>query len=136
MKLVRVAGAGTGLVIADEEDHVVDIATAVRSLRGTRDDLADALEDYFPPGGGSWVPVISQWDRLRGPLAEIAAMAQGGTDLGQSPLSGLTLDPPLAEPAARMFAMGGNFPGHVTSMATGMDLPESLRLGTPADTPP
>jgi 2-keto-4-pentenoate hydratase/2-oxohepta-3-ene-1,7-dioic acid hydratase in catechol pathway len=136
VKLVRVVEAGTGLVVGQAEPQVVDVATAVQRLRERRPDLAGALEDCFPPGGASWRPVIDQWARLRDPLGEIAALAEAGADLGQSPLAGLHLDPPLAEPAARMFAMGGNFPGHVARMGTGFELPESVRHGTPADTPP
>jgi 2-keto-4-pentenoate hydratase/2-oxohepta-3-ene-1,7-dioic acid hydratase in catechol pathway len=48
----------------------------------------------------------------------------------------VTLEPPLPDPAARIFAMGGNFPMHLAGAVAKLDLPDSVKQGTTDDTPP
>lgn len=79
----------------------------------------DTVCDCGLDPGASWVPVIDGRQELR-PAGEI-------------PLAEVALEAPLADPCARIFAMGGNFPMHVTEMTQRMQLPPSL---TDPDAPP
>lgn len=134
MRLVRVAGSGTGVVIGDAgSELVVDIATAVARSRRRNHRAIDLLAPYFPPGAASWKPVIADWPLLREPLERLIEQAEEGADFGQRPLYELPLEPPLAEPAVRIFAMGGNFGDHAAAMGEVLDLPESVRV---ASSPP
>ncbi|MGW0579491.1 fumarylacetoacetate hydrolase family protein [Streptomyces sp. NPDC002143] len=139
MKLVRIHGAGTGLLVSGEAgERVIDIPQSLSTLRESdRSALARLLEPYFPPLGGSWLPLIEHWNDVREPLRRLTELAEGtGDTLPSQPLSAVRLDAPLPDPGVRIFALGGNFPSHSSSMAAVMDLPESVREGSVHDTPP
>lgn len=139
MKLVRVAGAGTGLVVDSAgSTYVVDLAGSASALD---DGPAEAIKASFPGGSQSWLPMIGAWPSVRGALLTLLELVQDDLDrgrdrLGARPLAEVPLDPPLPDPASRIFAMGGNFPMHAGRMASRMELPESFVSGTADDTPP
>lgn len=126
MRLVRFGGGRTGLLVdRGGEPVVLDV--------GVDGVVAGALE----AAAGSWLPLIEGWDRFRGPLRELAAAAaSGGNGAAVRALSEVTLEPPLTDPAARIFAMGGNFPSHVVGAGSSIDIPDSVRFGKKGDTPP
>jgi 2-keto-4-pentenoate hydratase/2-oxohepta-3-ene-1,7-dioic acid hydratase in catechol pathway len=84
------------------------------------------------PGVGGWASLISGWKEARD---ELRALEGGGAG---TPLAEVTLEPPLPEPAARIFAMGGNFPMHVADTVDklAMKIPDSVKSGSKEDTPP
>ncbi|MER5432266.1 fumarylacetoacetate hydrolase family protein [Streptomyces sp. NPDC002588] len=139
MKLVRLSGAGTGLLVGPAGGEVVvDVARALAALRGRERALVDDLEPYFPAPGASWLPLIERWqdlrDRLR-TLAEIVADPEAAPSAAQ-PLADVRLDPPLPDPGVRIFALGGNFPLHASGMGAVIKLEESVKLGAAGGVPP
>ncbi|MET9686479.1 fumarylacetoacetate hydrolase family protein [Streptomyces coeruleorubidus] len=139
MKLVRIHGAGTGLLVGPPgRAAVVDIPRGLEELGRGEPGLVAALEPYFPAVGGSWLPLIERWNEVRDllrTLAEIVADGQGVTSAAQ-PLAGVRLDPPLPDPGVRIFALGGNFPAHADGIAAIVDTPESVRTGVEGGNPP
>lgn len=67
------------------------------------------------PGVSSWTPLITGWPDTREELA--ARERDGGV-----PIADVTLEPPLPDPGARIFAMGGNFPLHTADTETKLDI--------------
>jgi 2-keto-4-pentenoate hydratase/2-oxohepta-3-ene-1,7-dioic acid hydratase in catechol pathway len=121
MRLVRVDGGATGLLIGDgAETMVLDIA---QSLPGLGAAEAASLAPYVG-AGASWAPMIEDWSVCRPRLERLAALAHAGqrADLALRPLDEVTLLAPLPEPAARVFAMGGNFLAHADG-AQAHDIP-------------
>lgn len=139
MKLVRVKGSGTGIVVdADGTSYVAELARAASVFHSGP---AEAIKTLFPGGPESWLPLIGQWPSARGALLEFLEAVQDDLDRGRDrlearPLSEVPLDPPLPDPASRIFAMGGNFPMHTGKMAAQMKLPDSVVSGTVESTPP
>jgi 2-keto-4-pentenoate hydratase/2-oxohepta-3-ene-1,7-dioic acid hydratase in catechol pathway len=127
MKLVRIAGSGTGLVAGSgAQPFVVEVAAAAALGRGA---LADQLRSLFPAGTQSWLPMIRQWPAARGTLLSLLEaaeddLARGRERLGLRPLGEVPLDPPLPDPAAQIFAMGGNFPQHADKMTAVTTTPQ------------
>jgi 2-keto-4-pentenoate hydratase/2-oxohepta-3-ene-1,7-dioic acid hydratase in catechol pathway len=76
--------------------------------------------------GASWVPLIE---------GQVEIVPPGG---GGVPTSEVSLEPPLPDPAARIFAMGGNFPMHTAATVEKleMDISESVKSGSKETTPP
>ncbi|MEH0421472.1 fumarylacetoacetate hydrolase family protein [Streptomyces sp. B21-083] len=139
MKLVRVHGAGTGLLVGPPgAEVVVDIPRALAELRRGEPGLVAALEPYFPAIGGSWVPLIARWGEVCGFLRALAEIAADGDAVAAAsrPLEDVRLEPPLPDPGVRIFALGGNFPAHGSGMAAVMDVPESVRQGAAGGNPP
>ncbi|MER6955550.1 fumarylacetoacetate hydrolase family protein [Streptomyces sp. NPDC000618] len=141
MKLVRIHGAGTGLVAGPAGGEVVvDIARGLDELRRRERTLVETLEPYFPQGGGSWLPLIERWQGVRDhvrALVDVLGVGQH-TPSAVQPLAAVRLDPPLPDPGVRIFALGGNFPLHVSGMDGGgaMVLPDSVRQGVAGGVPP
>jgi 2-keto-4-pentenoate hydratase/2-oxohepta-3-ene-1,7-dioic acid hydratase in catechol pathway len=110
MRLVRFDGGRTG-VLSDDGASVLDATAAVPELLG------------HP--GCSWTKLIENWDDAAGALRALAPETPGADPHA---LGDVTLEPPLASPAARIFAMGGNFPMH-TAATVGkleMDISDSI----------
>jgi 2-keto-4-pentenoate hydratase/2-oxohepta-3-ene-1,7-dioic acid hydratase in catechol pathway len=116
MRIVRFDGGRTGVIAGDV---VLDAMEAVPEL------LAHP--------GCAWTALIESWDAAVGPLRELEASGAGGV-----PLSSATLEPPLPSPAARIFAMGGNFPMHTAQTVDKLEIEisESVRSGAKNETPP
>jgi 2-keto-4-pentenoate hydratase/2-oxohepta-3-ene-1,7-dioic acid hydratase in catechol pathway len=78
------------------------------------------------PGVTSWVPLIE---------AGSPPDVPGGDGV---PLSHVTLEPPLPDPASRIFAMGGNFPMHTAATVDKLEMKisDSVKSGSRNDTPP
>lgn len=141
MRLVRITGRGTGLIL-DFQDHlhVIDIAGCAAVLRADNADLARRLDDLSPTPQHSWLPWINDWPATRETLRQLALIARddlgrGDTRLPVDPYQGLALDPPLPDPSSRIFAMGGNFAAHASVMNAHMTIPESVS-NPDAATPP
>jgi 2-keto-4-pentenoate hydratase/2-oxohepta-3-ene-1,7-dioic acid hydratase in catechol pathway len=115
VKLVRYDGGRTGVLAGDV---VVDAAAALPALTP----------------GASWRPLIEGWAEARDALA--ALLADGGGPA--TPLRAAALEAPLPDPAARIFAMGGNFPMHTaaTVQKLQMKVSDSVTSGSKDDTPP
>jgi 2-keto-4-pentenoate hydratase/2-oxohepta-3-ene-1,7-dioic acid hydratase in catechol pathway len=115
MRLVRYDGGRTGLLV---EDRVIDVQPALPQL----------------PPGASWTPLIEAWPEV---LPLLAARAKSGA-ADSVPVSSVTLEAPIPDPASRIFAMGGNFPMH-TAKTVGkleMKISDSVTHGSKDDTPP
>lgn len=108
MKLVRYDGGRTGLLVGDT---VVDATSAVPIA--------------------SWLPLISEWDEAREQLRELER--REGT-----PVAEVSLEAPLPDPSARIFAMGGNFPMHTAATIDKLEIEvsDSVTSGSKNDTPP
>lgn len=142
MRLVRVHGAGTGLILeADDDRHILDIAAAGAALGVRAPAISAGVEVLFEGEQQSWLPMITQWPQSRETLRSLAELAFDDIRHGRAQLplyryQDTRLDPPLPEPAARIFAMGGNFAAHASQMSDVMDLPESITNATPQTAPP
>jgi 2-keto-4-pentenoate hydratase/2-oxohepta-3-ene-1,7-dioic acid hydratase in catechol pathway len=138
MRLVRIAGSGTGLVVESGGAlYAAELAVAAGRLSGW---LGEELGRLFHGGSDSWLPLIERWPSARGVLLSVAEAVQDDLDrgagrLGARPLDGLVLEPPLPDPTSRVFAMGGNFTQHAVKMATQSDDPKSVAVAA-EDTPP
>jgi 2-keto-4-pentenoate hydratase/2-oxohepta-3-ene-1,7-dioic acid hydratase in catechol pathway len=86
----------------------------------------------------SWRPLIERWDELRGTLRDLALLARSGdeTRVVSRPLAEVALEAPLTDPAARIFAAGGNFAAHVGGAASSIKVADSVRSGKAAGNPP
>lgn len=110
MRLVRYDGGRTGVVAGPSSDtSVVEVP------------------DLEP--GADWAELISDWSSRRSALE--ALEESGGTPLGD-----VTLEPPLPEPAARIFAMGGNFPMHTAETAEKLEIELSDEVKSEEKTAP
>jgi 2-keto-4-pentenoate hydratase/2-oxohepta-3-ene-1,7-dioic acid hydratase in catechol pathway len=138
MKLVRVSGAGTGLVVGPAGgEAVVEVARGLEALRGRERALVEDLEPYFPASGGSWLPLIERWQDLRDRLCALAEIVAGGeTPSATQSLADVRLEAPLPDPGVRIFALGGNFPLHTSGMGDIIKLEESVKLGAAGGVPP
>jgi 2-keto-4-pentenoate hydratase/2-oxohepta-3-ene-1,7-dioic acid hydratase in catechol pathway len=116
LRLVRYDGGRTG-VVAD--DRVLDAAVALPELAR----------------GASWIPLIERWAEVQPALSELERGGGGETALA---LAEVALEPPLADPAARIFAMGGNFPMHTAATVEKLEIEisDSVKSGAKDDTPP
>ncbi|CAM5693516.1 fumarylacetoacetate hydrolase family protein [Streptomyces canus] len=138
MRLVRIAGCGTGLVVESGGAlYVAELAVAAERLSGR---LGEELGRLFRGGGDSWLPLIESWSSARGVLLGLVEAVQDDLDrgagrLGARPLDGLVLEPPLPDPTSRVFAMGGNFPQHTARMAAQSDDPKSLAVAAEGSPP-
>jgi 2-keto-4-pentenoate hydratase/2-oxohepta-3-ene-1,7-dioic acid hydratase in catechol pathway len=115
IKLVRFDGGRTGMVV---DDRVVDVAVALPKMTA----------------GASWVPLIEAWPEAKHLLHDLAK-SHHTTSV---PLAWVSLDAPIPDPAARIFAMGGNFPMHTakTVEKLEMKISDSVTSGAKDDTPP
>lgn len=143
MRLVRIHGRGTGLILElDGELHVVEIAAAGNRLRADAPTIARGIEALFDGRYESWLPMIAQWPEARDTLRSLAELAfddirHNRTRLPLHRYQDLSrLDPPIPDPASRIFAMGGNFRSHTAKMSETLSLPESVVSGNPEVTPP
>jgi 2-keto-4-pentenoate hydratase/2-oxohepta-3-ene-1,7-dioic acid hydratase in catechol pathway len=69
-------------------------------------DLTDEL-----PDGTSWLPLITDWQVWK-PRLETLTSGTGGSGV-VAELNEVRLQPPLADPTARIFALGANFADHI-----------------------
>lgn len=142
MRLVRVRGAGTGLIIDfDGELRVLDLAAAGESLQGTDPALADQVHTIFDGPQQSWLPMIAHWQRDRETMRSLAQRAIDDLRnrrelLPLRQFEGLSLDPPLPDVTSRIFAMGGNFAAHASKAADVMALPDSVINSAAQNVPP
>jgi 2-keto-4-pentenoate hydratase/2-oxohepta-3-ene-1,7-dioic acid hydratase in catechol pathway len=140
MRLVRVAGSGTGIVVDHTGvDYVVDIVTAATALSPERSAVADGLSALLTDPAQSWRPLVDDWESARGSLLELTEvalddLARGRDRLGVRALAEVDLDPPLPSPTSRIFAAGGNFPMHVSKMVT--NTVKSSSIGAQTETVP
>jgi 2-keto-4-pentenoate hydratase/2-oxohepta-3-ene-1,7-dioic acid hydratase in catechol pathway len=135
IRLVRFDADETGLLVGTgTEAVVVDVSASLGALSPA---AAEAIAPFVAPGA-SWAGLIAAWGIHRGAVARLNDLAESGTTarLLLRPVDTVTLRPPLPEPAARIFAMGGNFPMHLAGAVAKLDLPDSVKQGTKADTPP
>ncbi|HWF56137.1 MAG TPA: fumarylacetoacetate hydrolase family protein [Solirubrobacteraceae bacterium] len=111
MRLVRYDGGRTGVLSGEA---VLDAEAAVPEL--------------LPHPGASWRDLIIGWDDA---APALRALTGDGV-----PLTGVTLEPPLADPAARIFAMGGNFPMHTAATVGKLEMKISDSITKAADEVP
>lgn len=111
MRLVRYDGGRTGVLSGD---RVLDAQAAVPQL--------------LPHPGASWRALIEGWDDA---APALRALTGDGV-----PLSAVTLEPPVADPAARIFAMGGNFPMHTAATVGKLEMKISDSITKAADEVP
>lgn len=120
MRLARLAGGSTGIVVdVANSPVIVEIADAVEALGADAPDVAQ-LHRWFL-GTQSWLPLIADWSSARPLLNELIAQCVEDQDKGRDriellPLATTPLAPPLPDPAARIFASGGNFAQHAQKM--------------------
>lgn len=130
IRLVRFDGGRTGLLSGEgATTTVVDVAASAGALGSGGEALAAAVD-------GSWAPLIAGWDAHRSAVARLLELAPDGKGIVAFPAADAHLEAPLPEPAARVFAMGGNFPMHLAGATAKLDLPDSVTKGTKDDTPP
>lgn len=120
MKLVRYDGGRTGVVVDDDGAALVL-------------DAAAALPELLPHPGCTWTALIDEWSAAVPRLHSLSAEAPGA---GARALAGVTLEPPLADPAARIFAMGGNFPMHTALTVDKLEMEISDSITKAADEVP
>lgn len=135
IRLVRFGADATGLLLGEGDDaQVLEVSASLGALPPAQ---AEALAPYVAPGA-SWSGLIRDWEVHRPAIEQLIGCAQAGRNerLKLTPVDRVTLGPPLPEPAARIFAMGGNFPMHLAGAVARLDLPDSVKQGTKADTPP
>ena len=115
MKLIRFDGGRTGLLV---EDRVIDVAPELPLLTP----------------GASWVPLIGAWREARLVLEQLEKSQRAES----VPVSEVTLEAPIPDPAARIFAMGGNFPMHTAETVDRLEIKisDSVKSGSKDDTPP
>jgi 2-keto-4-pentenoate hydratase/2-oxohepta-3-ene-1,7-dioic acid hydratase in catechol pathway len=135
IRLVRFGADATGLLLGEGDDAVVlEVSASLGALPPAQ---AEALAPYVAPGA-SWAGLIRDWAAHRPAIERLIECAEAGRNerLKLTPIDRVRLGPPLPEPAARVFAMGGNFPMHLAGAVAELDLPDSVKHGTKADTPP
>lgn len=120
MRLVRYDGGRTGLLIGQGAEAVVV-------------DAAPALPELLPSPSCSWVELIERWDEAQGVLQELQHRTPDAR-----PVAGVRLEAPLPHVAARIFAMGGNFPMHTAATVAKLDMEisDSVKTGAKETTPP
>jgi 2-keto-4-pentenoate hydratase/2-oxohepta-3-ene-1,7-dioic acid hydratase in catechol pathway len=125
VKLVRYDTTKTGLLVGDPADPIVV-------------DIAPAVPDLLAPEGSSWTMLIEHWDEVRERLRQLARDAASQPPAGSQPVAAVRLEAPVPDPAARIFAMGGNFPMHTaaTLEKLEMKISDSVKSGAKEDTPP
>jgi 2-keto-4-pentenoate hydratase/2-oxohepta-3-ene-1,7-dioic acid hydratase in catechol pathway len=101
-------------------------------------DAAPVLPELLSSPGVNWVQLIERWDEAREPLRELEQRAASGNARGSLPAAEVALEAPLPDPAARIFAMGGNFPMHTAATVEKlqMKISDSVKSGAKEDTPP
>jgi 2-keto-4-pentenoate hydratase/2-oxohepta-3-ene-1,7-dioic acid hydratase in catechol pathway len=121
MRLVRYDGGRTGLVAGDV---VVEAASS----------LPELLHGF----GCGWTTLIEQWTEAVAPLRSLESRALAGDVPDARPLAEVSLEPPIPDPAARIFAMGGNFPMHTAQTVDKLEMKisDSVSKGSKNDTPP
>jgi 2-keto-4-pentenoate hydratase/2-oxohepta-3-ene-1,7-dioic acid hydratase in catechol pathway len=140
MRLVRIRGGGTGFVLDLNGRRVVDVAGCAQALRPYEPGLSASIGELFDGPQQSWLPMIVGWETAKLTLHTLAQLciADIRDQRARLPIhdyDGVALDPPLPDPACRIFAMGGNFAGHAAKMSGVMDLPDSVANASDA-TPP
>jgi 2-keto-4-pentenoate hydratase/2-oxohepta-3-ene-1,7-dioic acid hydratase in catechol pathway len=125
MKLVRFDTDKTGLLIGEGSDAIVV-------------DIAGAVPDLLSPASASWRRLIERWDQARQPLRELERSSASEAPPGSQPVAAVRLEAPVPDPAARIFAMGGNFPMHTAATVEKLDMKisDSVKSGAKEDTPP
>lgn len=105
MRLVRYDGGRAGVVAGDgAQARVLDAAAAIPSLTA----------------GADWRALIEDWEQAAPRLRELAG--PGAQGAAGRPLADVALEPPLPSPAARIFAMGGNFPMHTAATVDKLEM--------------
>src|SRR5581483_11653026 len=122
MRLIRFDGGRTGVLHGNGADPVVCDAERV-------------VPELAP--GTDWAAIIEAWTEV-GPLLHELASGRGGSGAEVGTLSQVKLEPPLPGPAARIFAMGGNFPMHTAQTVEKLEIEisESVTSGAKNETPP
>ena len=121
MRLVRFNGWATGVVVeAKTGSSILDLGAALHRFRLRDIALSAELEFYLGVAGGSWIPIIAGWERLRGPLESfIDFVSRRDPDpLLQLDFAAIRLNAPLPSLQSRIFAIGANFADHARSAAT------------------
>jgi len=138
MKLIRFDGGATGIVIGEADDSVVDLRASLDALAAQDAGSAEALRSVFPQHNSSWIPLIEQWDQVRGALASLRELIEAGDPgLVILPMADVTLEPPLPDPASKIFALGGNFAMHVKETVGQIaPMPASISEGRAGGNPP
>jgi 2-keto-4-pentenoate hydratase/2-oxohepta-3-ene-1,7-dioic acid hydratase in catechol pathway len=108
VRLGRTADGRT-VVAVDGGARAVTVEAAIEHGVGGADALTSALRD---DGRGDWIPLIEQWASLADVVHGVADAAERDT-LPTLAVDDLTFAPPLASPAVRIFALGGNFAKHL-----------------------
>jgi 2-keto-4-pentenoate hydratase/2-oxohepta-3-ene-1,7-dioic acid hydratase in catechol pathway len=127
MRFVRFDSGATGLLV---DSGVVDVEHGISALAA---DSAALLRGLLPDRRGSWQPMIRRWLQARPVFEQLEQLAERGV-VETVGVGEVRLEPPLPDTAGRIFAMGGNFPAHVADSE--IEMPESVRFGNKADTPP
>lgn len=137
MKLARYDDDLTGLVaMRDGHTIVVDVAASLAPFATIDPTAAGALEPFFASTPASWVPLISAWDTVRGPLLALQAAADSHIDaLVSHGVDAIQLRAPLPDPTVRIFAAGGNYLDHLEGVISSMggEVDETLKALTEGD---
>jgi len=129
MKFLRFDDRATGLLVEGSPPRVLDVAGSLARFRALDAAAADSVAAGLPDGGrGSWVPLIENWDRVRGALQKMLDLASQGDRAGLSvrPLESVRLGPPLASRHGRIIALGANVAAHASAafkVVFGTDVP-------------
>jgi len=118
MKFVRLDNWATGLVIGGTDAQILEIGANIPALREKDAEAAESISRVLPAdGSGSWVPMIENWEKVRGSFKKLADIAkQGGKNVVSLSLASVKLRPPLPSRHARIFALGGNNADHVKNI--------------------
>lgn len=131
MKFLRFDDWATGLLFdGSTGPRVLDVASSLARFRSHDAAAAESVAAVLPDGGsGSWVPLIENWDRVRGALQKMLGLASQGDRTGLTvvrPLDSVRLRPPLATRHPRILALGANVAAHASAafkVVFGTDVP-------------
>jgi len=128
MKFVRFDEGKTGIVMAGQSPHVLDVAASLGWFRSVDRASADRLGPLFTGDGrGSWRAMIEQWSEVRDALgALLNAVAKDGTGFALKSPGAVRIGVPLASASPHIFSIGGNVAVHVSramKAITGKDIP-------------
>lgn len=133
MKLVRFAERKLGVALGDNDRTLLDVGASLDAFARTDADKAAALREALPDDG-TWIELIERWDVAGPALSAMVDRAQAGADgFVTAALADAALAPPMAGPAVRIFALGGNFPAHLVDAQKGMTKEMPASISKPKD---
>ena len=111
MKLCRLQGGATGLVIDTNPISVIDVGASLDPFARSKPADASVLSRHLVGQAQSWHDLIDDWDRAGEALGSLETWASAEPAQARI-VRPSDLEPPLPDPCSRIFAIGANFASH------------------------